>query len=418
MQRFKFFGVGLFLVFTSLVRAESGNYFWMAVKTSDQIAIVSSQKHGRDLKVSGLLSKEKWNSKISFPSWFVWQVRKDGEYLLPVSKKADSYIITGKNYIIPAMDKLEESSYEKLFDEYKILKPEAEKTFLKKLINEGKYLGLDFTSIRRLSGLGEFAKVMAEKDCEFWSGVYLQKTTNIGTKRFLLYELSRNNFLNCIDTYKSALRTPELSALAGNIFVRKDKKEFENLMLEWLADEKLRKFALVNSENMVKNAAYVNEAMKYFKPEDKQNFKYLIPVICASDDVKAQKIIKDFLIQNKNPKDFVLQLSMLKGINNSNSKAYAKELKVFLKNHKNNRFIMNGAAYPTILACLCKAGDADGYKLTLEYISNLKPDSKQAADKAKVNNFMRVFYCYNPKLRKVEKIKEDIESKLTSAKKS
>jgi hypothetical protein len=215
MRRFKFFGIGLFLVVASLVRAESGNYFWQAVKKSDQIAIISSQKHGRDLKVSGLLSGEKWDSKISFPNWVIWQVRNDGRYLLPVSKKADSYIITGKNYIIPAMDKSQASSYEKLFDEYKKLKSEAEKDFLKKLINEGKYPGLDFASIRRLSGLGEFGKVMAKKDCEFWSEVYSQKNTNIGTKRFLLYELSRNNFLNCIDIYKLALRTPELSASAG-----------------------------------------------------------------------------------------------------------------------------------------------------------------------------------------------------------
>jgi hypothetical protein len=99
-------------------------------------------------------------------------------------------------------------------------------------------------------------------------------------------------------------------------------------------------------------------------------------------------------------------------LSNSRSIAYNKELKVFLRNHKNDRFVMDGAVYPRILLCLCIGNDAEGYKRMLEYIAGLKPES----DKAKIRNLMRVFNLYNAKLDTLEKLQKDIQAKLAKAK--
>lgn len=392
------------------------NYFWKAALHADEIGIISSQKRGNDLKLAGFLSGKKSNIKIKFPNWIVWQLRTPGNYLLPLTKSTSAYIITGSRYSIPRINTGEAVKYNKLVNLYKSIEPNAENTFLKQIIRNEKYTSLDFVCIRSLSGIGEFSRVMPKKDSNFWASIYLRGNTPIGTKRYLLYEMSRNNFLNSIAIFEAALKDSKLSTMAGRIFVKKDKKRFEKLMLKWLADDKFRNFALANSQYMAKNPAYVSMAMKYFKANEKKNLKYFIPILCAPSNKKGQGFIKKFLGTAKDQKDFMLYFIILKNISSSNSINYTKELKIFLKNHKNDRFVMNGVVYPQILVCLCRANDADGYKLTLEYISELKSKSRSPKDRAKLSNFLRVFHSYNAKLNTVEKIQKNIQKKLAKAK--
>ena len=320
------------------------------------------------------------------------------------------------NIIFPPLKAGEAVKYNKIINLYKSIKPDEESSFLKQITQNDKYTSLDFVCIRRLSSLGEFNQVMPQKEVDLWQAVYFRKDTPIGSRRYLLYEMSRNNFLNSIAIFESALKDSKLDAMAGRIFARKDKKKFEQLMISWLDDDKLRSFTLANSQNMIKNPAYVSAAMKYFDPKDKKSLKNFMPVLCATSNPKGQKFIKTFLATSKDPKNFMLYFIAIKNIWDTGSTAYTKELKIFLKNHKDDRFVMDGIVYPQILTCLCKANDLDGYKQTLAYISKLKPKSQVPIDRAKFYNFMRVFSSYNVKLNTLEKIRKDIQAKLAKAK--
>jgi hypothetical protein len=392
------------------------NCFWKAALHADEIGIVKSQKRAKILQFTGFLSGKSPDVKIKLPNWIIWQIRTPGDYLVPLTKKDSGYVITGQRYNIPKVKAVDVVKYNKLIDQYKKLKSDSENAFLKKVIRNEAYASLAFACLHRLNGVGEFSRVMPKRDSNFWIAVYFQKNIGVGFKRYLLYNMARSNFLNSIAVFEAALKDPKLSTLAGRTFVRKDKKGFEKLMLSWLADDKLRSFALANSQNMVKNAAYVSKAMKYFKPQDKKSLRHFIPILCVSSNSKGQKFIKTFLTTAKDKKDFMLYLVLLKNLSDSRSTVYTKELKVFLKNHRDDRFVMNGAVYPRILVCLCLANDAEGYKRSLEYISKLKPESKQPGDRARVRNFLRIFHLYNGKLNTVGKLQKDIQLKLPKAK--
>ncbi len=396
--------------------AKEYNCFWEAAKYADEIGIIKSRNRGKDLKLTGFLSGKKSDVKMKFLGWLVWQVRTKGDYLLPLTKKDATYVICGQKYNIPAIKAGDVTKYNKLIDQYKKLRPEEENAFLKKVISDENYASLALVCLYRLNGIGEFSRVMPKKDCNFWLAVYSQKNINIGFKRYLLYNISRRNFSNSVAIFELALKDPKLSNMAGQIFVKKDKKRFEKLMISWLANDRLKSFALMNSQNMVGNPAYVSTSMKYFDPKNKKELIYFIPILCATSNRKAQDFIKTFLKTATDKKDFMLYLTVLKNISDSRSTAYTKELKIFLKNHRNDRFVMGGVVYPRILLCLCLANDAEGYKRTLEYINELKPESKQNSDKAKINNFMRVFHLYNARLNKLEDLKKDIQAKLAKTK--
>lgn len=415
MKAFKFLALVVCL-FSGLIlwAQEKSRYFWSTAKNADKIAVIESSQFGKDIKVVGFVDGGEFDGKIDLPSWAIWQVRKEGKYLFPVAMKDGKYIITGERYSIPRIDSADVAKFKDLLATYKAVNGDKEKEFLKKVLEEKTCPGLEFVSIRRLSRLGEFSSVMSKDQAEFWCKIYDDINTRVGTKRFLMYELSRNNFLNCIKIYQSALKDPLLSAMAGRIYCSKDKKAFEKLMIDWLADEKLRGFALMNSQVMIKNPNYIKAVMKLFNPQDKKNLKYFIPVLCTTNNEKAQAFIKNYLATAKDKRDFVNYLTLLSNLYKSNTTPYVKELKIFMRNHRNDRFIQNGAAYPMILASLCKAKDKEGYKLTLEYIAKLKPESKQPLDKSKINNFMCVFHAYNPKLNNLEKLKEGISKELAA----
>ena len=222
-------------------KVSNSRYFWTAVAHADEIGIVQSQKRGKNLKLTGVLSGKKMDVKIKFPNWFVWQVRTSGDYLLPLSKKDSGYVICGQKYSIPSVKSNEIAKYNALIGQYKKLKPEEENAFLKKVISNDAYSSLALACLHRLNGIGEFSRVMPKKDCDFWLAVYLQKNIDVGFKRYLLYNISRRNFLNSIAIFETALKDPKLSTMAGRIFAKKDKKRFEKLMTSWLASDKLRK---------------------------------------------------------------------------------------------------------------------------------------------------------------------------------
>ncbi|MDD5599116.1 MAG: hypothetical protein PHV82_14310 [Victivallaceae bacterium] len=282
--------------------AKEYNCFWQAAKHADEIGIIKSQNRGNDLKLTRFLSGKKSDVKIKYPDWLVWQVRTTGEYLLPLTKKDANYVICGQKYSIPAIKADDAAKYDEIIKQYKKLKPEEEDAFFKKVIRNENYASLALPCLYRLNGIGEFSRVMPKKDCNFWLAVYSQKNIDISFKRYLLYNISRSNFLNSIAIFEAALKDTKLSTMAGQIFAEKDKKRFEKLMTSWLADDKLRLLALMNSQNMIENPAYVSAAMKYFDPKDKKELIYFIPVLCAASNKKAQDFIKTFLTCDQLPK--------------------------------------------------------------------------------------------------------------------
>ncbi|MDD5600025.1 MAG: glycosyl hydrolase family 18 protein [Victivallaceae bacterium] len=112
------------------------NNFWQAAAKADEIGIVKSGKHGKDLKITGLLSVKKTDANLNFPVWTIWQLRASGDYLIPLSKKDAGYEISGRNYRIPAMEPGNTAKYKELIEQYKKLKPEEENAFLKKVSRE------------------------------------------------------------------------------------------------------------------------------------------------------------------------------------------------------------------------------------------------------------------------------------------
>ncbi|MDD5597430.1 MAG: hypothetical protein PHV82_05765 [Victivallaceae bacterium] len=392
------------------------NNFWQAAADAEEIGIVNSRKRGNDLKLTGLLSGKKTDAKLTFPLWTIWQFRTPGDYLVPLKKKDTVYEISGRNYSIPAMEPGNTGKYKELIEQYKKLKPEEETAFLKKTLCEESCASLAFPCLARLVLIGEFSRSMSKKECNFWAAVYAQKNMTVSFRRLLLYQLARSNFYNSIAVFEAALKDSRLSTMAGEIFFKKDREKFEKLMVLWLADEKLRSFALMNSRRMVKNPAYTAQAMKYFKPADRQELIYFIPVLCSSANKKGRMFIKNFLTAEKDKRHFLLYSVLMDTISTSRSTEYTEELKVFLKNHRDDRFVTGGVVYPKILVCLCLANDPEGYKRTLEYISGqLNLGSEKRSDKVKISNFMRVFHLYNTGISKLEDLQKDIQGKLAKA---
>ena len=96
-----FFKNGKIIYIANNFKSVKYNCFWKAAMHADEIAIVNSQKRGKELKITGFLSGKSPDIKIKFPNWIVWQLRTPGNYLLPLSKKDSSYVITGQRYNIP-----------------------------------------------------------------------------------------------------------------------------------------------------------------------------------------------------------------------------------------------------------------------------------------------------------------------------
>lgn len=389
--------------------------FWDAVSASDAIGIVESKKMGKGLKIVETIPAGINTSTIKLPEWTLWQMRGEGKYLIPLTKQASGYEVPGKNYRIPKIAVGSQDQLNLLIRRYKALEAGQEKEFLKGVMLNKDFSSLRYSCLRRLLALGEFNKPFSQQNRNFWEKVYSDNQTTIPCKRALLQHMSMCNFTPGSAMYVEALKNSTTHSLSAMIYYQKDKKGFESLMLTWLKDPKLRKYAVMNSDKMAGNAEYVASAMEHFDPKDKEMQQYYIPVLCVTKDKAGVTYLKNFLSTDKDPRNFGLYRKLFLAISKYNPTGYTAELKSFLKNNRNNSFILNSSIYPTILACLCKGKDVDGYKMTLDYLNKLPAESKARNDVMKINMVLRTFHIYNPKINKLDKLKEDISIKTKAA---
>ena len=134
-------------------------YFWTAALHSGKIGVLESKIGGQELKIVSFLPDETFSGKQpKIPSWVLYQVRMPGRYLVPLKQTAAGYEIPGSGYAIPAVNVSEQSKYAGVITDYRLLAPEQEETFLKKLIQDETFASLQLASLRRLAAMGEFQR--------------------------------------------------------------------------------------------------------------------------------------------------------------------------------------------------------------------------------------------------------------------
>ncbi len=414
---------GKLLKINKLFRPGYIGYFWDAVKASKEIGVLEAKGRGKELKVVELLPNKKFDEHVRFPRWIIHQVRTDGKYLLPLHKGADGNTVTGAYYTIPSVKEADETKYAELFEQYRQLKPQDENKFLKQVMLDEKFSSLRYPGMRRLAETREFNYPLSSKEMDFLKDVFSRKSTSIVLKRNLLYQLSRSNFLPDNPVFIEAMKDPKLASMAGRIFSRRDKAKFRKMMIKWLNDKdpKLRDAALHNSTLMGADEAYVNTAMKHLNIKKLRNanikdLRYYIPVLCASKNKRGKEIIRNFLQNDEDPKNYSIHYAVILEISKRTPEIYVDAIKSFLKHHKNNRLVQNGIIYPLSLYCLCKAHDPDGFKLALAYLDTLKPDSKDKVEMVRYSTFRNVFYRYNPRLNNINEYRSDFTAKLKKIK--
>ncbi len=354
----------------------------------------------------------------------IYQVRSPGKYLIPLKKSPDGYAVMGQYYLIPALGSTDPQKLADAFKRYRELKPEAERAFLKELLTDDPlhpgFVMLAQPCIGNLAAMGEFRSPLEPQELKYWQDIYARKTMPTIARRHLLLVLSGSNFLQSKATFTNALQDPELSEFAGAIWSRKDKNTFEELMIKWLDDPKLRQYALQNSAMLSGNPKYVTAAMKVFDPKskDKTSLKYFMPVLCASDNSKGEKFVKTFLTEAANPDDVVLYQKTFEAICQYNPTGYSDEIKKFLNNHKKNDLLLKSTVYPMALFCLCKSNDSVGYKAALDHITKIQTDAKEKHDLNPERMFMMVFFQYAPRYKKLDQFKQDFQEKLTALEKA
>jgi hypothetical protein len=380
---------------------------------------LNAEKRGSELQIIKFLPDKKFESKIKFPDWLIYQVRGDGQYLVPLQKTAGGYAIPGRHYDIPPIKDTELQKYMELFEKYKKLNPADENNFLKEVMLNKDFVTLRDAAMKRLAAMGEFNYPLDKKDMLFWQKVFSLPDTTIMLKLNMLYQLNRSNFLPDNPIFVNALKDPQLSMLAARFFLRRNRKEFQSMMTEWLNDPQLRQVALSNSTLMTNNKRYITEAMKYFdlKTITSQELKYYIPLLAAAGNTQGETILKNILVNSKDFQNYSKYLAIILEISKYNPEKYSEELKVFLKKHQKDQAITKGMIYPLTLYCLCKANDEDGYKMALEYLKKLEAESGTEKGEIHYKTFYSVFYRYNPKLRKVEDYQKDFEANLVKLKK-
>jgi hypothetical protein len=393
--------------------------FWQAVLQADKIGVLESAGRAKELKLNSLLPDEKFDAGINYPDWLIYQVRSSGKYLAPLKKSPDGYAVMGQYYLIPALGSADPKKLAEVFKRYRELKPEAERAFLKELLTDDAFAMLAQPCIGNLAVMGEFKNPLAPRELKRWQDIYDRKTMPTVARRQLLMTLSGSNFLQSKAIFTEALQDSELSEFAGAIWYRKDKNAFEELMIKWLGDPKLRQCALQNSSLLSGNPKYVAAAMKAFDPKskDKTSLKYFMPALCAPDNANGQKFVKAFLAEAKNPDDLALYLKTFEAICRYNPTGYAEEIKAFLNNHKKNELLLKSAVYPMALFCLCKSGDPVGYKAALEHIAKIQADASSKHDLNQEKVFMMVFFQYAPRYKKLDQFKQDFQEKLAALEK-
>lgn len=395
--------------------------FWQAALLADKIGVLESADRAKELKLISLLPDEKFDGKISYPDWLIYQVRSPGKYLVPLKSSLDGYTVMGQYYLIPALGSAAPDKMYEIFKRYRALKPEAERAFLKELLADDMFTMLSQSCIGNLAVMGEFKNPLPPQDLKYWQDIYARKTMPTVARRHLLLVLSGSNFLQAKATFTEALQDQELGEFAGVICSRKDKNAFEELMIKWLGDPKLRQYALQNSFSLSGNPKYVVAAMKIFDPKskDKTSLKHYMPVLCVPDNSKGEKFVRAFLAEATNPDDLVLYQKTFEAIYRYNPTGYAEEIKIFLNNHKKSELLLKSAVYPMALFCLCKSNDLVGYKSALEYIAKIQTvDASGKHDLNQEKVFMIIFFQYAPNYKKLEQFKQDFQGKLVALEKT
>jgi len=395
--------------------------FWQAVLQADKIGVLESADRAKELKLTLRLPDEKLDGKIIYPDWLIYQVRSPGRYLLPLKKSIDGYAVMGQYYLIPALGNTDTRKLDDALKRYRELKPEAERAFLKELLADDAFAMLAQPCIGNLAVMGEFKTPLAKPELKYWQDIYARKAIPTVARRHLLMVLAASNFLQTKALFIEALQDPELSEFAGTVWSRKDKTAFEELMIKWLGDPKLRQYALQNSFALSGSPKYIAAAMKVFDPKskDKTSLKYFMPVLCATDNVNGEKFIKTFLTETVNPDDLVLYQKTFDAICYYKPTGFTDEIKTFLNNNKKNELLLKSAVYPMALFCLCKSGDPFGYKTTLDYIAKIQmPDANGKHDLNQEKVFMIIFFQYAPRYKKLDQFKQDFQEKLTALEKT
>lgn len=399
--------------------------FWSAVSCSDKIAVLESKDKGKKLKVLSFLPDEKYSGEIKFPFWLNRQVRKPGLYLLPLKKNENDYVVVNRSYYIPEIKANEVSNLDKLFTEYKKLKPEVETAFLKKMLQNDTAINLRYPALRHLAVAGVFKKNMSKADYDFWYRVFNDKKNTDYFRQGLFFMLARNNFKADEKLFIEALKDKKFSRMTASLYYRHDKKEFESMMLKWLDDPKLREFAVCNSGLLAKNKEFVVRAMKYFDAKDEKSYRDFVPILCSADNKDGNKIISKLLTTPENKKTVGMQSYTIMWISRINPTGFTKELKTFLKNNEDKKHFTNNPAYLTAVVCLCCANDSMGYKLVLKHIAEVELKTKGKGNKMPYGmgifpgdrNLLRALSLYNPKLRTLEQFKKEFELKLAESNK-
>ncbi|MPM47358.1 hypothetical protein SDC9_94067 [bioreactor metagenome] len=94
--------------------------------------------------------------------------------------------------------------------------------------------------------------------------------------------------------------------------------------------------------------------------------------------------LKAMLAAAKFPADFRRLQLLAEWILRTNPKPYAAEIGQFLHRERNNRDLERSVVYPLLLASLCRAGDREGIRKSIDYLESLK-------DPARIENAKRIW---------------------------
>ena len=306
-----------------------------------------------------------------------FSILKAGTYIFPVkSGEILSFPYPELNVSNP------ENTYSLLL-RFKQLQTKDEASFLiGNMLNQQS--GIRFATLKRLQEIGFFNLAFDKNTALFFREFYAKTNLSVPEKRMLLEALSISNFNQMTEIYILALSDHNISKLSGQIFYIKNRDLFKSIVKKYIANEKLWKIALEQSEFFVEDEEFAAKAMKWFDRKNLQNNSAdFIPLLFvkAKNNSYSEGIIKSLLTGSKNTKSFELYRKLAYWLNHSKANDFKDEIMQFLINNKRNSYITESIIYPTMLSALKKSGHPQANRLLLEYLENLKMrNNKQLAD--------------------------------------
>lgn len=343
------------------------NNFWDAIMTSDQIAFweVSNDQKA---KFTRLLSGEPFNTSTVPPQWLFEFTRIPGIYPIPLK---DGQVISGP-YHLPLLKKNFKGIIA-FFDHYRKLPANEEKEFLFNLLQNQNTFSESI--LHRLSALGIFRRPLSKYEISIFQKLYLSGVLQISEKRFLLEGLGQKNFYCTKMIFENALEDQNICELAGQIYYKEDKLGFIQLMLHYAHTDTNWEIALRQSERLFNQPEYLQLLYRrYHKDMPPQKLKYFIPILLGSNRNTYILEVAEILQRPSNGNNFELFRQTIKWIYRLHEEKYVNELKKFLKKNINNEFICKSNILPMIWVILCRAHDAEGYRLTHDGLLKLKKE--------------------------------------------